>query len=418
MTERLFQFIWQFQYYNKGNLCTVMGEPLQIIYAGLLNTQQGPDFLNAQVKCGDTVLAGSIELHVKASDWKQHGHSHDKNYKNCILHVVWENDKELGLKMPVLELKHRISHLLLAKYQTMMHSQAFIPCQEHIHKMSNIGFTAWKNRMLIERLQQKAEDIITQLQKNTQHWEEVFWQKLARNFGVTLNSDAFETIAASLPLKIIGKHKNNVVQLEALLLGQAGLLQNKFEEDYPIMLQKEYAFLQKKYRLVPIHYPVHFLRMRPANFPTIRLAQLAALIYNSNHLFSVVKETENVKEVLKLFDVTANDYWHYHYTFNEASAFKKKVLGKQMTENIILNTLIPVLYAYGWYHNNESYKDKALQWAASLPPEKNHITKGFEALGIENKTAYDSQALLQLKNKYCSKKLCLQCAVGNKILKE
>ncbi len=418
MTERLFQFIWQFQYYNKGNLATATGEPLQIIQPGLLNTQQGPDFLNARIKCGDTVLAGSIELHLKAGDWLQHGHTGDKNYKNCVLHVVWENDRDTGLNIPVLELKERISRLLLSRYETMMNSRSFIPCEEHIHKVTSISFAAFKNRLLVERLQQKAGDILAALQQNTQHWEEVFWQKIARNFGATLNSDAFEKIASSLPVTIIGRHKHNIVQLEAMLMGQAGLLSENFTDSYATMLQKEYAFLQKKYRLLPVHFPVNFLRMRPANFPTVRLAQLAALVHKSSHLFSIIKYAENVQELYPLFDVTANDFWHYHYTFNEITSFKKKKLGRQMAVNIILNTVIPMLYAYGWYNNDEEFKDKALHWAGNLPAEKNHITTRFEALQVENKTAFDSQALIQLKNKYCNEKRCLHCVVGNKILKD
>ena len=184
------------------------------------------------------------------------------------------------------------------------------------------------------------------------------------------------------------------------------------------MLQKEYSFLKKKYDLQPTHIPVYFLRMRPANFPTIRLSQLAMLVHNSSHLFSTIKNAENLKEVAKLFDVTANDYWHYHYLFNEEAAFKKKTIGKQMIQNIIVNTVLPFLYAYGWYHNNDLYKEKALLWAAELLPEQNYITKGFTKLGIDNKSAYDSQALIQLKNNYCNKKRCLECAVGNSILKK
>jgi Protein of unknown function (DUF2851) len=255
------------------------------------------------------------------------------------------------------------------------------------------------------------------LQKNNNHWEEVFWQILAKNFGIKINTEAFESMAASIPINILAKHKNQLQPLEAMMMGQCGLLEGDFTEDYPIMLQKEYRFLQKKYNLVKTHIPVHFLRMRPANFPTIRLAQLAALVFESNHLFSKIKEAEDVKAVEKMFDITANDYWHYHYSFEELTGFKKKNVGKQMIQNIIVNTILPVLYAYGWYNNNEDYKNKALKWAEQLLPEKNNITTGFEKLGLVNKSAYDSQALIQLKNKYCNEKRCLQCAVGNKILK-
>jgi Protein of unknown function (DUF2851) len=417
MTEQLLQFIWQFQYYNKSSLQTSAGEDLQIILAGTHNTNQGPDFLNAKIKVGETLLAGSIEMHIKASDWLNHKHNTDKNYNNVILHVVWENDKELALHFPTIELKNRVSNILLEKYEALMHAQTFIPCQEQIQSVSEITLLAWKERLLVERLQEKATYVNELLKKNNQHWEAVFWQMLAKNFGIKINSDAFESMATSVSINILAKHKNQLHQLEALLMGQCGLLENTFEDDYAIMLQKEYQFLKQKYSLVQNHIPVHFLRMRPANFPSIRLAQLAALVFESNHLFSKIKDADNIKEVEKMFNVAANDYWHYHYSFDEATAFRKKNLGKQMTQNIIVNTVLPVLYAYGWYNNNELYKTKALKWAEQLLPEKNNITKDFEALGIANTSAYDSQALIQLKNKYCNVRRCLECAVGNKILK-
>jgi hypothetical protein len=416
MTEQLLQFIWQFQYYNKSDLKASGGEALQIIYAGVHNTNQGPDFLNAKIKVGDTLLAGSIEIHVNESEWKNHNHSNDNNYNNVILHIVWKKDKDLQLNFPTLVLQERVSNILLSKYESLMKTQNFIPCKDNITAINELTFMAWKDRLLIERLQEKSTYVLQLLQKNNNHWEEVFWLMLAKNFGIKINTDAFESMAASVSINILAKHKNQLQALEALIMGQCGLLEGDFTEDYPIMLQKEFRFLQKKYNLVETHFPIHFLRMRPANFPTIRLAQLAVLVYESSHLFSKIKDAENVKIVEKMFDVTANDYWHYHYTFEENTSFKKKNLGKQMIQNIIVNTVIPVLYAYGWYNNNEDYKNKALKWAEQLLPEKNTITTGFEHLGISNKSAYDSQALIQLKNKYCNEKKCLQCAIGNKIL--
>ena len=417
MTEQLLQFVWQFQYFNKSDLFTSNGEALQIINCGTHNNNQGPDFLNAKIKIADTVFAGSIEIHINASEWNTHKHSADENYKNVILHVVWQEDKNLQLSFPSLELYSRVSNIMLEKYETLMNERQFIPCQKHIQQISEISFTAWKERLLIERLQEKATYVQQKLEKNNHHWEEVFWQLLAKNFGIKINSDAFENIATSVPLNILGKHKNQLHQLEAMLMGQAGLLTQNFTDDYAVMLKKEYLFLKMKYSLADIYIPVYFLRMRPANFPTIRLSQLAMLVHKSHHLFSKIKEAETIKQVESLFDVQANDYWHYHYTFEEENTFKKKSLGKQMIQNIIVNTVLPVLYAYGWYNNAEAYKDKALLWASQLLPEKNNITEGFKALGVSNKSAYDSQALIQLKNNYCNQKRCLQCAVGNSILK-
>ena len=418
MTERLLQYIWQFQYFNNSSLQTTDTQPVQVINPGIYNTNQGPDFLNAKIKIGDTIWAGSVELHIHTSDWQEHNHSKDKNYSNVILHVVWNDDVDLKLSFPTLELKNIVPKLLLKKYEELMQDTQFIPCEKQLHRIEPLLMISWKERLLIERLQQKTIYIERLLDKAKMHWEEIFWWMLARNFGIKVNSDAFEKIAQSISINILSKHKAQLIQLEALLMGQSGLLENEFKEDYPVMLQKEYRFLQQKYKLKQVHAPLYFLRMRPANFPTIRLAQLASLIRQSEHLFSQIKETTDFSKIEKLFSVTANDYWHYHYVFDEISSFKKKILGKQMINNILINTVVAVLYAYGYFNNNESYKNKALQWMANITSEKNSITEGFQSLGVENKTACDSQALIQLKNEYCDHKRCLQCAIGNKILKE
>jgi hypothetical protein len=330
---------------------------------------------------------------------------------------VWENDGT-GDKIPVFELKGRVSKLLLQRYKDLMEASSFIPCEKMIHSVKEITWRSWKDRLLAERLTRKAAIVETFLNQNNYHWEETFWWMLARNFGVKVNSDTFEAIAKSVPVNILAKHKSQIHQLEALLLGQAGLLEGKYNDYYPKLLQREYKFLKEKYKLKPVHVPVHFLRMRPGNFPTIRLAQLAALVQNSAHLFSRIKEATLVKEVKTWFTVTANDYWHYHYRFDKASAFRKKELGHSMTDNIIINTICPVLFAYGSYHGEEKYKDKALVWLEKTASESNSITKGFAKLGIENKNAFDSQALIELKNEYCSKKRCLDCGVGNALLKQ
>lgn len=414
--EKLLQYIWQFQYFNKSELKTTAGEQLQIIYPGKLNSNQGPDFTNAQIKIDNTILVGSIELHLKASQWNEHGHSTDANYKNVILHVVFENDLPVS-SVPVLELQPRISNLLLDRYTDLMNSASFIPCANAVSEVKEITWLSWKERLLAERLTRKSSIVFKFLDENNAHWEESFWWMLARNFGTKVNSEAFESVARSIPVNILAKHKNQIHQLEALLFGQANLLDVNFSEDYPKLLQREYKFLKKKYDFKTIHSPVHFLRMRPGNFPTIRLSQLAALIQNSAHLFSKILEIENVSEVKKLFDVTANDYWHYHYQFDEASSFKKKVIGKDMIDNVIINTIVPVLFAYGLYHKEEKYKNKAIRWLDELSAEVNSITKGFTNLKLSNKSAFDSQAFIELKTQYCDSKRCLQCVVGNALLK-
>lgn len=417
MTERLLQYIWQFQYYNKGELSTTAGEPLQILFPGQFNTNQGPDFSDAKIKIGTTIWAGAVELHINTSDWKRHNHQQDNNYNNVILHVVWEDDTKAN-ELPVLELKSRVPKVLFQRYEELMLSSSFIPCEKMIHTVRDITWKSWKERLLAERLLRKAAVVETYLQQNSYHWEATFWWLLARNFGMKVNADAFEAVARSLSINILAKHKNQIHQLEALLLGQAGLLNENFAEDYPVMLQKEYAFYKNKYGLQPINNPVFSLRMRPGNFPAVRLAQLAMLVHHSVHLFAEIKEAAEVKNVKSRFDITANDYWHYHYRFDELSAFRKKKLGAAMIDNIIINTIAPVLFSYGTYHNEQPYKDKALQWLEETTAESNVITKGFEKLGLENKTAYDSQALIELKNNYCHPKRCLFCGVGNAILKQ
>jgi hypothetical protein len=417
MTERLLQYIWQLQHFNKSELCTTEGEPLQIIYPGSFNTNQGPDFLDAKIKVGETIWAGSIELHINSADWQNHKHSTDANYKNVVLHVVWQYDETPALPFPTLVLQDRISKFLLHRYDELMNAGSFIACEKTVAQVNTITWLSWKERLLVERLQNKSAIVFNYLKNNNNHWEETFWWMIAKNFGAKVNSDAFEKIARSIPITVLSKHKNQIHQLEALLLGQAGLLEENFSEDYPKMLQREYHFHNAKYGLQPPQAQLFFLRMRPANFPTIRLAQLAMLVHTSLHLFAKIRESDSLKEIKALLNVTANDYWHYHYVPDEPSAFKKKHLGAQMIDNILINTVVPVLFAYGMFHKENSYKDRALQWLLQMNAEKNAITKGFTALEIENKNAFDSQALIQLKNAYCVNKRCLDCAVGSKLMK-
>ncbi len=421
MKEDLLQYIWQFQYFNSSQLQTTSGEAIQIIHPGNHNSNQGPDFTEAKIKINTTLWAGNAELHINSSHWNLHNHSNDNNYNNIILHVVWNHDKEIkdfnGNDLPTLELKTRVSKLLLKKYSELMESSMFIPCENQVMQVNELTLSSWKQRLVAERLIAKSDKILTVLKETKFHWEETFWWLIATNFGLTINSEFFKNIARSLPVVILAKHKNRIQQVEALLFGQAGLLESEFREKYPAMLQKEYRFYQKKYNLKPVDGELFFLRMRPANFPTIRLAQLAMLIHESEHLFSKIKNASSLKIVITMLEVKANDYWHYHYLFDEEAHYKEKALGRQMINNIIINTIAPVLFAYGMHHNEHEYKDKAIKWLEEISAEKNTITKGFENLNFLNKNAFDSQALIQLKNEYCNKKLCLQCAIGNTLLK-
>ena len=417
MNERLLQFIWQYQYFSMAELQTTTGEPVQVIRQGQYNTNQGPDFFNAKIKIGDTTWVGSTELHIRASDWDKHKHQHDRNYDNVILHVVWEDDG-WNYPLPVLELKGRVPGLLLSRYERLMGKAGFIPCGNSIIRINELSWKSWKDRLLAERLERKSALLNQYLSLNGNHWEEATWWMMARNFGILVNTEAFECIARSLPVALLTRQKHQLIQLESLLLGQAGLLENEKPADkYYTLLRREYMFQQSKYRLRPVTIPVHFLRMRPGNFPTVRLAQLAMLLYQSESLFALIRDTSTLEELKRLFDITANDYWHYHYSFDQASPYMPKKLGASMLENIIINTVSPVLFAYGSYHNEQVFKERAVQWLDQTSAESNSITRGFKQLGLTNTNASDSQALIELKQNYCDKKKCLECAVGCTLLR-
>jgi hypothetical protein len=421
MTEKLLQFIWQYQYFNKQSLATTKGNLLQVNSAGVLNSNQGPDFHQARIIIDQTLWAGTVELHIRSSDWLRHKHQHNDRYDKVILHVVWQHDMPINdvcnNEIPCLELQPRISQMLLYKYDQWMTTPVQIPCNQSILQVPDIIWQVWKERLAIERLMSKYEHIQQHLTQTNTHWEEVFWRMLCRYFGGNINGESFEQIAISLPIQILAKHKTQIHQLEALLLGQAGLLHRNFEEDYPKLLYREYQFLQKKYQLQVINLPPSFLRMRPTSFPTVRLAQLAMLVHTSQHLFSKIKEAESPSNIKPLINITANDYWHYHYRFDEASDYLPKNTGSQLFDTLLINCFAPMLFAYGVCNNDTSIKEKALQWLSETSTEKNSVIAPFVALGLKPANAFDSQALIQLKKQYCDAKRCLECSIGNAILK-
>jgi hypothetical protein len=418
MTERLLQYLWQFQYFNKQALILDNGDAFQVIHPGRYNTNQGPDFLEAKIRIEDTLWVGHVELHIKTSDWFRHAHQLDRNYDNVVLHVVWENDfPEKDIRIPVFSLQSKVPMLLLSQYEHWMNNAGFIACGNQVQEVSRIIWISWRERLLAERMQRKSATVFSFLLQTNQHWEETFWWLLARNFGAILNFEPFEAVAKSLPVILLARHRNQLPVLEALLFGQCGLLEGTFESSYAAMLQKEYMHLKAKYQLEPIRQAAHFLRTRPINFPTVRLAQLAMLIHQSNHLFAYIRETIHLADIKKMLAVTASTFWDQHYTLHKRSVHQPKKLGNQMIDTLIINAVVPILFAYGLLHNDELYKNRALNWLDELVPEKNNITKGYEALGIVNKSACDSQALLELKSHYCDRKKCLDCAVGNALLK-
>ena len=417
MTEKLLQFIWQNKYFNTNHLQGVNGEHLHIKNVGLLNHNQGPDFLNASVTIDNIELHGNIELHVYSSDWEKHQHQYDKNYNNIILHVVWNNDKSNLENVVILELKNFVPKILLEHYNHLMQNQSQVACEPFLPVLNELNWLFWKERLTIERLQTKTILIENELIQNNHNWEETFWHLLAYNFGLKVNADFFKQIAESISITILAKNKNNLLSIEALLFGQANLLDEFFTENYPIQLKKEYQFLSKKYNLKRIEGSAFFLRMRPTNFPTIRLAQLAKLITQSSHLFSVIKETNSVKEIKQLFSVHACEYWNTHYRFkNDNSKDVVKRIGASTIDSLIINTFVPILYTYATFNGEEKYAKKAIEWLQSIKAEENKITNFWTLKKVTNESAFDSQALLHLTHQYCNKKKCLDCVVGNKIL--
>ena len=416
MNEKLLQFIWQFQYFSTNGMRTAAGELLQVIFPGHHNANQGPDFGNARIIIGQTTWIGSVELHLKTSDWDKHRHEGDPNYQNVILHVVWGNDIAIN-PLPVFELNDRVSKLLLGRYDQLMASLTFIPCEKQIATFPDISWQSWKDRLLAERMARKAETIEAILTGNSYHWEETLWIILARNFGMKVNADSFEFIVRSLPLSILGRHRHSVHQLEALLLGQAGFLDSSNGDGYAKMLATEYSFLRNKYNLQRAHSSPLFLRMRPGNFPTLRLAQLAKLIHQADRFFSLIKDENSLAIVMESFNVHLDGYWNTHYKLETVSLATNKSIGKSMSQHLLINCIVPLLYTYGKYYHEDRHLEKALRWLDETPPEKNSITKNFEQLNVKGKSACDSQALIELKNEYCFKKKCLDCSIGNFLIR-
>ncbi len=420
MNEALFQFIWQHSLYKVTNLHTVDGEPLTIMHSGRLNRDAGPDFLEAKIKVGNTILVGNIELHIKSSDWLKHGHQNDAAYQHLILHVVYENDvANVAGNTPVLVLKPGVTHELINKYAVLMQSPQPLPCAGQHTKVREITKEGWLSRLLAERWEQKLGDWNVLLENAAEDWRNLLYWRMAANFGFKTNATPFLLLAQSLPLNLPVKQREHLDQIEALLFGQAGMLEGDFTDEYPRLLQKEYDYLRKKYNLTPI--PGHlwkFLRMRPANFPTIRIAQFAALIHKSVHLFSQIIETHSVKEIAPLLDVTASSYWDTHFQFDVAQKeATPKSLGKTSIQNIIINTIAPIQFLYAAKQGTSDLQEKALQLLEAVPAEKNNITTMWAENGWKAASAAQSQALIQLYNNYCGSKRCLECTVGLNILK-
>ena len=420
LKEDFLQHLWQFKLFDQNNLQVTECESLEIIDVGQRNTDAGPDFLNAKIKIDDTIWAGNVEIHTKSSDWVQHKHHQDAVYDSVILHVVAQMNADVfsssNRKIPQLQLC--FSDNLRTQFEKLTENQTNIRCYKEINKIPSFLKTSWLNRLTIERLEEKSNAIFESLEQNKNNWEETFYVTLARNFGFGLNNDPFELLAKSLPLSYLGKHKDNLLQIEALLFGQSGLLAECEKDDtYTLSLKKEYLFLQQKFNLTPINGTMFkLLRLRPANFPHIRIAQFAKLIYQSSKLFSKLVENPNYETAHSFFAVSPSTYWETHYTLGEESPKRTKKLGKKTIDILLINTVVPTIFSYAKKKNDEDLKEKAISLLEKIPAEKNSIVRNWEELGLKTLSAFDTQAFIQLQKKYCNTKKCLYCQFGHKIL--
>lgn len=418
--EKFLHYIWKYRLFEDSNLTDQNNNRIEIINQGTQNFDAGPDFFNAKIKINETIWAGNIEIHINSSDWKKHKHQNDRTYDNVILQIVLNNDAEIyrtnGEIIPTCTIN--FNNKLLEKYNGLTYNKDTISCSNEINQVNDFTIKSWLNSLMIERLENKTNDINRILSYTNNNWAETFYITLARSFGFKVNSDIFELTAKSLPSTILAKHKNNLFQIEALLFGQAGFLsENNCNDRYFIDLQKEYNFLKAKYKLSSQdNYLLKFLRLRPANFPTIRISQLAQLIHKSSHLFSEIIESKNIESIIELFKVQASNYWKTHYVFGKISSQKDKNIGTIAINTIIINTVIPLIFIYGKKQGNDIFTEKALDFLENLNPEKNKITKEWKFVGISADSAYTSQALIQLYNEYCIPKKCLECRIGNVLI--
>jgi len=420
VNEALLQLIWQYSLYKPAGLVTSEGEPVTVIQPGRLNRDSGPDFTEAKIKVGDTLLVGHVELHVNSSDWLKHGHQDDAAYRNIILHVVYKNDVDKVVDhVPVLELGGCIPSYISAQYAALQQNPGRIPCASQLHTIKRITKESWLSRLLAERWEQKLGDWDELLEDSKGDWRELLYWRMAANFGFKVNASPFLMLARSLPINVLAKQHENLLHIEALLFGQAGMLNRDFEEEYPDRLKKEYLYLKQKYKLEPI--AVHlwkFMRMRPSNFPTVRIAQFAALVHRSLQLFAKIIETNSEQEIAPLLEVQASEYWDTHFRFDEVQDVPSvKHLGQDSIRNIIINTIAPIQFLYASRQGVDGLQEKALQLLDTVAAEKNNILGTWNASGWVAENASHSQALIQLYNHYCSKKRCMECGIGLNILR-
>lgn len=423
--ESFLHFIWKFQLFDKSFLATTNNDVLHILNQGQHNTNAGPDFLDSKISISKVKWFGAIEIHIHATDWQKHAHHLDKAYEQVVLHVVWNEDAKLirndGSPMPTLTLKDKVDKVYIDRYQSLIEYKQEISCTPFFDQVSMIVKRSMFDRVLLNRQEHKAEAINEIWKASNGSWEDTAYKLLAKNFGFKVNAFPFQKLAEKIPLKILQKHSDNLFQLEALLFGVAGFLKEVADNDeYAIKLQNEYLFLGHKYDLLRHEFSLHewkYLRLRPANFPTIRIAQFAMLLYQQSNLYSFLTSFEDYHVLEKQLSVTQSRYWQQHFKFNVLSFSPIGSLGKSSVENIMINSVVPLLFAVSKFKNEQIFTEKAITLLEELPAEQNAVTAIWSAIGFELNDAFDSQAAIELYSNYCSPKKCLDCAIGAAIMK-
>lgn len=422
MKEDFLQYVWQYKKFDFSNLKTCSGEKLTIINVGQYLKNSGPDFFNAQIVIGNQKWAGNVEIHVKSSDWYLHNHENDENYDNVILHVVWENDVPVfgksNSEIPVLCLKDFVSKELLNNYHYLTTEKKWIFCENDLGTVDEFVFNNWLERVFFERLEKKSQLIENLLLQTNYDWEAVLFCMLAKNFGLNTNGEIFLKIAQSIPFSVIRKESFEIENLEALFFGYSGLLNSDLEHKYPQILLSRFNYLVQKHQLVvPIIPPLIFFKLRPENFPTIRIAQLAMLYNKQQNLFSKIMDCNSIDEIYKLLDADVSIYWQNHYHFEKANTTKKRKITKSFIDLIIINTIVPLQFSFAKY-NGKDNDEIVLHLLRELKPEANNIIDKFQNIGIKSTDAFMTQSLIQLKTEYCNKHKCLSCSIGLELLKK
>ena len=418
--EQLLHYVWKHKIFSLKELKTTTGQQVEVIDTGLANTDAGPDFFNAKLKLDGVLWIGNIEIHERSSDWFKHGHHADAGYNSVILHIASEIDTEIsrsnGERIPQIQLI--CPEAVRTNYKELLETASYPPCYRIIPSLSPFTAHSWMSALQMERFEQKATLLNERLKRCQGNWEDAFFITLARNFGFGLNGDAFETWAHRLPFRAVDKHRNDLFQIEAIFFGQAGILEDSDGDGYYLRLKKEYTYLQHKFGLIPMDASLwRFLRLRPANFPHIRIAQLACLYHRAYGLLSRIMETETLQGVRDILKGGTSEYWLTHYTFGGSSPSRPKTLSNTSLDLLIINTVVTFLYAYGLHKGNRVLCARAGSFLEELKAENNYITRMWEQCGMKASNAADSQALIQLKKEYCDKKKCLYCRIGYEYLK-